>query len=219
MGDPVSLGLGAALTAGSAFANNSAANSVAGARNAALADNAAHQAAYDATIAGLNQDALSKYSGMAGQTGTAQTGLANLYRQGVIGNGGPPPPSVMPLSASNATNTELAKQTGIVNAKANGQADTRAALEAPGLALSDANLAAAPDFSQMGQQNNFKTGYAGTLPLALDAAAQQGAGMKTFADLLGMGGSLGLSMGAPSLGQGIARGIQAIKSPFPFGIP
>lgn len=219
--------MGAAFLAGSVLANAAGAKQQADARNAALADNASHQAAYDATIGGLNQDALSKYAGFGGSTGTAQTGLANLYRQGVIGNGGPPPPHAMPVSASNATNVELAKQTGIVNAKANGQADTRAALEAPGLALSDANLAAAPDFSQIGQQNNFKTGYAGTLPLSLDAAAQQGGGWRFFGDVLSGLNSIGNSSGMPGstasvasgAGNAIKSGFSTLTNPFPFGIP
>ena len=193
---------GGGLTLGSVLANGMAAKDQQKARDAAIANQTAQQATYDQNIAGLNADSLKQFKNFGAKSATTEGKLGNLFTHGVISPDNPNSPnSVMPGTSSALVAGENAKQAGAVQALGEARAANAAALAAPTQTLFGKNLIRANDASAIAQQDNFKSGYASTLPFELQAAGMQGAGWGTLADLSKGGGQIATAIGAPGTAQ------------------
>lgn len=184
------------LQAGSVVANSMAQNKIDAARTAALTQQQARQSALDGQIQAKNADALSGYAGIGASTAGQQAGLSSLYGSNVAGTSHSSAPSIMPVSNSGAAQASAGAALASKGAYGAQQGNALAALQAPGMAMQQAGFQRARDASAVAQLDNFKSGTAATLPAQLDAANQQGAGLKTFADLLKGGAQIGFGAGA-----------------------
>ena len=180
MTSPVAL----ALTGGSVLSNSIAQGEIDHARAKAMAAQDARQSALDAQVNSANADALKQYTGFGDRQAGAQSTLAGLYNQGIVGTGTSTAPNMMPGPQSPLIANENAKQSGIKTAFAQQQAGAKATLDASSQALSDAGVARSQDLNQVSLYDHMKRQQAQVLPIALSAANAQGGGAKLLGDLL-----------------------------------
>ena len=197
---------GAGLSLGSTLANSLAQSKMDAARSAVMSQQNAAQAALDSQIQAKNTDALGGYADFTNGTANQKANLASLYSSGTIGSPTNSAPNVMPTSRNGAVAANAAAQVGQKAAYATQQGNALAAVQAPGMALTQANIQRARDASAVAQLDNFKSGTAATLPMQLDAANQTGTGLKTLGDILRGGAAIGYGQGAPGTAAWLGNG-------------
>lgn len=204
-------------------ANTIAQNKVNSARSAAMADQARRQAVLDQQVNAENASALGHYTNIAPSIAQEGAGLGALYTAHDIGNPGATAPTGVMPAATGIVQQEDAKQAGKAAAFGEQQGAALAAMNSVGNALQTAGIGRSHDLQQVGLLDNFKKGEAGTLPYALDAANQQGAGARTLGDLLGGAGRIAMGYGlqnafapvatAPSIGAALPTLAMGTASP------
>jgi hypothetical protein len=206
MCDPLTIA-GIALTAGSEVANGIAASKVAHARDDALAAERTRQSKLNQEANSVNAQSQDRYVDFSGKQDQAATDLGQYFTDQKIANANDNATATnaltIPQSGSNVVTREVAKQNAKADAYANQQGEALGKLRSFGDVLGDIGRQQARDAGTIGQIGGFKAGSENVLPLELDAASHKGDGLKTFGDILGLGGSLltgaGLTGGGPGV--------------------
>lgn len=209
MCDPVTIA-GIALTAGSTVANSMAAGKAQSARNDALAAERIRQRGYDRETSALNTQSQDRYQDFGGKQDERAAELGGYFAGQNIAQGSANEAanaemaaSTMPASSSNLVVAEENKQRQQASDFTDAQGMALGNLRAFGDLMGETSRGQARDASLIGQIGGFKRGSSGVLPYELEAASQQGSGLKTFGDLLGLAGGVttaaGLGGGASKL--------------------
>jgi hypothetical protein len=190
---------GIALTGASTVANSIAQGQVNSARNDALAAERIRQGGLDREAQAINDTSRNRFENFDAQQSDKASELGQYFTDQKIENAGQNATATaeqtMPQSGSALTVREENKQRGEASAFTNKQGETLGKLRAFGDVLGEASRDQARDASLVGQLGGFKQGSSNVVPLELEAANQKGQGLKMFGDLLGLGGSIGLSKG------------------------
>ncbi|MCY0148305.1 hypothetical protein OEG84_11435 [Hoeflea sp. G2-23] len=198
MCDPITIA-GIALTAGSAIANTIAQSKVQKARDSALAAERVRQNTLDQEAAALNAASQDRYQDFGAQQDERASELGQYFTDQKIenasGNAAAAAEQATPQSGSDIVVREEAKQRGKADAFAKGQGEALGNLRSFGDLLGGIGREQARDAGRIGQIGGFKRGSSNIVPLELDEANSAGDGMKLFADVLGLGGSLATSKG------------------------
>lgn len=196
MCDPITLG-SAVLTAGSVAANAVGAAQANGARNDALSAERIRQTGYRKEADALNLQSQDRYQNFDNQRAERAGTLADAFKAAPTGTqtSAPIAPSVMPQSGSNVTVSSMDAAKKTTDAFSDQQAAALGNLRSFGDVMGSIGRSQARDAGQIGQIGGFMRGSSGVLPLELDAASQQGAGMRTLGALLGAVGKMGLNAG------------------------
>lgn len=201
MCDPITIA-GVALTAGSVAANSYAQSQVQKARDDALAAERIRQRGYDRETDALNAQSRKRYDNFGDQQGDRGAALGDYFQEQKAATGtaneqaaAEMAASQLPTSSSNITVANEAKERGQATDYTNAQGQALGNLRAFGDLMGDIGRSQARDASLIGQINGFKQGSSAVLPYELEAANSKGSGAKLFGDLLGLGGSVGISAG------------------------
>jgi hypothetical protein len=196
MCDPVTIG-GIALSAGSMVMNNMAQAKVDKAREGAMTAERIRQNQLDQEAMALNAQSQGRYEDFQGQQDDKSAELAQYFQtqnQPIPQEQGTPG-ETLPTSASNIVVREQQKQAGKTKAYSDQQAAALGNLRAFGDLLGDTSRLQARDASQIGILGGFKKGSSQVLPYELEAANNKGSGLRTFADILSLGGSAATGYG------------------------
>lgn len=201
---------GAVLSVGSAAANSFGTAAAARARNNALAAERQRQAAYDQQQAGLVDASRDRYLGFEGQQDAEAADLAALY-QGE--NAGAPEAStgILPVSDSSITIANENVRRGEARRSTDQQGAALARLRSFGDVLGGIGRLNARDAGTLQQISGFKMGSNNALPYELDAAQQQGAGMRLLGDVLGGAGQIAIGKGLQGPTTGATWGPALLK--------
>ncbi len=205
MCDPLTIA-GIALTAGATAANTVANNQVAQARADALAAERIRQQGLDQQAAAVNETARGRYDNFGDQQGQKSQELGDYLAAQSADT--PAPTEAVPTTSSNITVQEMNRQSAKAKGETNASAAAGGELRSFGDLLGNLSRSDARDAGTIGQIGGFKRGWAGVLPLTLEAAAQKGAGLRTLADVMGGFGSIatGAGLSGGSLGNLFAGG-------------
>jgi len=209
MCDPLTIA-GIALTAGSEVANGIATSRVQHARNDALDAERIRQQGLDREAANVNTQSQDRYLDFGGQQGEKASDLGQYFTDQKIENANDNAKATneltLPQSGSNVVTREIEKQKGKADAYGNQQGQALGQLRSFGDLIGDIGRAQARDAGTIGQIGGFKAGSENVLPFELDAASHKGDALKTFGDVLNLGGSLltgaglsGASFGGPDV--------------------
>lgn len=194
MCDPLTIA-GVVLTGASAAANSAAQSSVQKARDDAMAAESIRQKGYDKEAAARNLHAQDQYQNVEQQQGERATKLADYYKsqnaQPVADAG----PVAMPASSSNVTNIATDKARAEAKAASDKTGAALGQLRSFGDIMGEFGRGTARDAGYIGQIGGFKKGSSAVLPYELEAANGKGQGMKTFGDILGGLGKIGVGAG------------------------
>lgn len=193
MCDPLTIA-GAALQAGSMFANNAAANEAARARSAALSAERARQRVLDEEARGVNEQARGRYEDVPKQQEERTAELAELFA-GESNRGADLIAATLPRTNSNITMSNDERERGRATDFANQQGESLARLRSFSDLFGSIDRGVARDGSEVGMIGGFKRGSQGVLPFELEAASMRGQGMRTLGDALGLFGGLGMQAG------------------------
>lgn len=197
MCDPVSM-VGAALTAGSMFANNAAQNRVAKARDSAMLAERERQRALDSEATALNDTSRGRYTGFDGQREAKTSELTaffNAQNQPIEA-----PPAGEAASGDNIVVREARKQQNKAKAYGDQQGAALAQLRSFGDLLGGISRGQARDAAQVGTIGGFQRGSANVLPFELDAANRKGDSLGTLGGVLGGLGQVGMMAGLSGAG-------------------
>ena len=205
MCDPVTIG-GALLMGASTAMNSAAQRRVQNARDDALAAERIRQRGYDAEAAGVNTQAQDRYRDFSDQQSARSGELAEFFRAQETAE--PSAADALPASSSNITVREEAKQRGAARERTDQIGTALGDLRAFGDLLGGISRLQGRDAATIGQIGGFKRGSQGVLDYELMAANDKGSGLRTFADLAGGLGSIGLTSGL-SRGPSVKAGAPA----------
>jgi hypothetical protein len=193
MCDPLTIA-GIALSAGSAVANNAAASQQARAQASAMAAERTRQRMLDDEASGVNAQARNRFEDVEQQQTDTASALRDQFT-GEANRGAEVIAAALPRTSSNITlMDEQEKRQGATDF-ANQQGDALARMRSFSDLFSGLGRDVAQDGSQIGMVGGFKRGSQGVLPFELEAASMKGQGMRTFADILGGLGSVGVNAG------------------------
>lgn len=198
MCDPATIASAVAM-AGSAVLNTVAQGQAASARDDALAAERIRQSGYDKEAAALNVASQDRYQDFGTQQDKRSSELGDYFKgqttADAAANQEAAAQQELPQSNSNIVQQEQARQLGKAREFSDQQGAALGNLRSFGDLLGSKSLLQARDAAKVGQIGGFKKGSSAVLPYELEAANSKGAGLKTFADLLGTAGSLGMSYG------------------------
>lgn len=194
MCDPITIA-GIALTGASAVANNVAQGKVERARNDALAAERIRQGGLDQEADAINAQSQQRFEGFEDKQDAKSTQLGDFFQSQGDTPDGANAAAAIPISTSNVTVQEEAKQRGKASAFTDAQGKNLGQLRAFGDVLGGISREQARDASAIGQIGGFKRGSSSVLPYELEAANSKGAKMKFLGDVLGGAGSLATSAG------------------------
>lgn len=194
---------GIALTAGSMVANNVAQGQIDNARSEVLATEARRQSGFNREVEQLNTQSQDRYVGFEPQQEQRATELADMFATDVTD-----PNSVMPGSSSNIVNKETDAQIGEAQGYVDQQSGALADMRSFGDMLGSNSLLQARDAGKINQVGGFKQGSQDIVPYELDDAGRSGDGMKMFADVLRLGGTVvtGAGIGGGSIADMFGKG-------------
>lgn len=201
--DPVTLGL--ALTLGSTGLNMAAQNKAARARDSALTAEKMRQDKLKAEADTLNDGSRERYEGFSDQQDQKASNLADYFQEApqsateAVGEANASAANVMPSAGTNdIVLREMDKKAGEAKAFTDQQGAARGELRSFGDLLGGVSREQARDAGYIGQINGFRSGSADVLPYELEAANNKGAGLRTFADILGGLGGVATTSGLTS---------------------
>ncbi len=207
MCDPLTIA-GIALTAGSTVANSIASNKVQKARNDAMAAERIRQNGFEQQAQALNTKSQDRYQNFNGQEDQKASELGKYFTDQHVADGADnaavTQDMTAPQSGSNIVVAEENKQRAKAQQFTDQQGNALGELRSFGDVLGGIGRGQARDAGEIGQIGGFMRGSSGVLPYELDAANSAGDGLKTFGDLLGLGGSI-------SLGKGLSAGANPLK--------
>lgn len=192
---------GIALTAGSMVANSAAQSQVDNARSEVLATEARRQQGYNREVENLNTQSQDRYVGFEPQQEQRAAELADMFATDVTD---PNTAGAIPGSSSNIVNRETEAQLGAAQDYVDQQSGALADMRSFGDLLGSTSLLQARDASKIGQVGGFKQGSQSVVPYELDDAGKVGDGMKMFADVLRLGGTVATGAGIGGGGSNIA---------------
>lgn len=218
---PLALIIGGLATAGSTVANAMAARRAADARNNALAAERIRQGKFDQEAAALNARSQDRYQDFEGQQDDKSKKLGDYFAQAEAAT--PPDPgtanavaaSASPTSSNSIVTQEINKQMGRAKSFTDQQAGALGDLRAFGDLLGDTSRMQGRDAGLVGQIGGFKRGSSNILPLELEAASQQGQGLRLLGDILGGVGGIGLNMGLTGGAAAATAAAPLVSSPRP----
>jgi multidrug efflux pump subunit AcrA (membrane-fusion protein) len=175
-------------------ANSIGASQAAAATGRALEAHRARQAALQQEAGALQDKSRESYTDFSGQQGQRADELGSYLKQQLQPSQAPAG-TEQPISGSNITVQEEAKQRGKASAFAQGQADALGEYRGFGDTLGTLSRAQARDAGQIGQIGGFMSGNSSILPIELDAANQAGNGLKAIGGIAQGLGKLGVSAG------------------------
>ncbi|KAB0678052.1 hypothetical protein [Aureimonas leprariae] len=218
MCDPITLA-GVALTGASYAANAVGASKAAKARDHALAAETRRQGALQQEANAINTQSQDRYQDFGAQEDARGKELADYF----TGQSASPlgqdanAASSLPVSSSNITVQEDAKQRGAAKAFTDRQGTALGHMRAFGDVLGDVSRKQARDAGQIGQIGGFMQGSSGVLPYELEAASQKGAGARLFGDLLGAAGQIGITAGLSGAGGNwVAKDVGTAADPWAY---
>ncbi|WP_020181501.1 hypothetical protein [Methylopila sp. M107] len=190
---------GLALSAGSALANASAQRQVANARDDAMEAERLRQAAFDKRAQNLNTKSQDRYQNFGGKQAKRAGKLGDYFQGDAKGrqtgadkvNAG----GVLPASSSNITVAAEKRSLGDAAKYVDQQGAALGDLRAFGDLVGQIGRGQARDATTIGQIGDSKKGSAQILPLELEAANQQGSGLRLVGDIAQGFGSLGIAAG------------------------
>jgi hypothetical protein len=188
-----SLVLGGGSTLASMFLNSAAQNSVDEARSKVIADERARQAALDTEAKGVNDQSLGRYGNFDTQMAGRAKELADFFRTPVVTPNTQYTAAPLPPVSSDLVAREVANKTGIANAFVDHQADALGNLRSFGDLFGGIQRSQAQDAQHVGQIGGFKKGSSAVEQLELDNANRAGNAYKTWADITGGLGKVGLT--------------------------
>lgn len=205
---------GAVLSVGSAAANSFGTAAAARARNNALAAERQRQAAYDQQQAGLVDASRDRYLGFEGQQDAEAADLTAMF-QGE--NAGAPEAStgILPASDSSITVANENTRRGEARRSTDQQGAAMARLRSFGDVLGGIGRLNARDAGVLQQISGFKMGSNNALPYELDAAQQQGSGLRLLGDVLGGAGQIAVGAGLQGAPAGTASTVTKLSSVLP----
>lgn len=213
--DPFSwLALGALLTAGGTGMGIVGANQASRAQDNALSAERARQDQMSREAAAANTKAQDRYADIAGQQAAEEARLRDLFRAAptaapqALADANVASANVLPSAPNDIVMREVNKQQTAADAFTGQQADARARLRSFGSLFGDIGLGVAQDAGEIGRINTNRRASQDVLPFELQAAAQKGAGLRTFGDIFRGLGAVALTAGAPGL-SGLFSGGQA----------
>jgi hypothetical protein len=194
------------LSAGSAVANNAAANRQASAQAASMAAERARQRMLDDEARGVNEQARGRYEDIPAQQEAETSRLQEAFT-GDANRGADVIAAALPRSNSNITVSDEAAKRADATGYANQQGEALARMRSFGDMFGGIGRGVAQDASQIGMIGGFKRGSQGVLPFELEAASMKGQGLRTVADLMNAAGGISLNAGLsganlPGLGGG-----------------
>ena len=185
--------------AGSTVLNTVAQGQAASARDDALAAERIRQGGYDKEAAALNTASQDRYQNFGEQQGQRSGELGEYFKGQTTADAAADQEAAaqqeLPQTSSGIVQQEREKQLGKAREFSDQQGAALGDLRSFGDLLGSKSLLQARDAAKVGQIGGFKKGSSAVLPYELEAANSKGAGLKTFADLLGTAGSLGVSAG------------------------
>lgn len=193
MCDPLTIA-SIALTAGSAAANNAAANKQAQAQASAMAAERQRQARLDDEARAVNQTALNRFEGVEDQQGAEASQLQEVFAA-EPDRGAELIASALPPTSSNITMQNDARERAEATSFANQQGGAMARMRSFADLFGGFGRDTAQDASQIGMLGGFKQGSQGALPFELEAASMKGGNLRMAADLMSGLGSVGLNAG------------------------
>jgi len=225
MCDPLTIA-GVALSAGSAVANNAAANQQAKAQAAAMSAERARQSMLDDEARGVNQRAQNRFEDVEGQQAEKASQLTDEF-SGEANRGAEVIAAALPRTSSNVTLTNDESERGKASEYADQQGRALAEMRSFADLFGGIGRGMAQDGSELGMIGGFKRGSQGALPFELEAAAQKGGGLRGLADIMGGVGGIATNAGLsganfPGLGSSMSRGAVSgpmARSPIPPSRP
>jgi hypothetical protein len=193
MCDPLTIA-GVALSAGSAVANNAAANQQARAQANAMAAERSRQRMLDDEARGVNQRSQNRFEDIEGQQEEKRTQLVDEF-SGEANRGAEVIAAALPRSSSNITMQNDERERGRASEFADQQGDALARMRSFADLFGGIGRGMAQDGSELGMIGGFKRGSQGVLPFELESAAMKGQGLRNAADIMGGLGSIGLNAG------------------------
>lgn len=205
MCDPLTIA-GIALSAGSAVANNAAANRQARAQTASMAAERTRQRMLDDEARAVNEQARSRFEDIPAQQEAEVSRLQQVFA-GDANRGADVIAAAMPSSDSNITVSDEAAKRADATGFSNQQGEALARMRSFADMFGGIGRGVAQDGSQIGMIGGFKRGSQGALPFELESASMKGAGLRTVADLMNAAGGVSLNAGLsganfPGLGGG-----------------
>lgn len=193
--DPLTIGAGLA-SVGAAGLGAAANGQVGAARHAAEMAELQRQSRWDDQIRQLQQQSLGRFDDFAPKMSERAGSVADFYKA----SGGALPSSgvtagVLPQSDNVALLKEGGRQMGKVDAFNTQQGKALGNLRSFGDIMGNANRGMAIDNGFISGINSEKQGSASILASELEAANKAGDGLKTFADILGGLGKVGMTAG------------------------
>jgi hypothetical protein len=206
------------MQAGSAFANQAAANQQQRAQAAAMSAERSRQRVLDDESRAVNQQALTRFEDVPEQQNRQSAELAQVF-SGEPNRGADIISAALPQTSSNLTIQNDARERDEASAFAGQQGEAVARMRSFSDLFGGLDRATARDGSQIGMLGGFKRGSQGALPFELEAAAQQGQGMRGLADALGLFGGVGVNAGLSgrSLFPGRATAAPPVTTPRLYG--
>lgn len=193
MCDPMTIA-GIALSAGSAVANNAAANQQSRAQAAAMSAERTRQGALDDEARGVNQRAQNRFEDVEGQQERKSGELSDEF-SGEANRGAEVISAAMPQTSSNITLMNDESERGRATDYANQQGEAMAQMRSFADLFGGMGRGMAQDGSEIGMLGGFKRGSQGALPFELEAAAQKGGGLRGLADIMGGVGGIATNAG------------------------
>lgn len=201
MCDPLTIS-GIAAGIGSTALNSMAQSKVQRARDDALAAERIRQTGFDQEAQALNLQSQDRYQDVQGQQEQRSDKLGDYFTDQQITQGTANAQaaqemanSTLPASGSNITVANEAKKRAEARAFTDAQGTALGELRSFGDLLGEIGRGQSRDASQIGQIGGFKRGSGGVLPYELDAASSAGDSLKSFGDLLALGGSVATAAG------------------------
>jgi hypothetical protein len=187
------LSVGSAVLSGASIAANTiASQQQERKRNEVMQAERARQAEYQAQANDLARQSLSRYDGVATQQPQRASELAQFFQQA-------PAQGAATMAIAPSDSAITVREEGAQAAKAGAYNNARAAtlgnLRSFGDLLGAAGRGQARDSALAGQLGGFARGSSAQTAYELEDARSAGSGMRTLADLLQVGGSIGISKG------------------------
>jgi hypothetical protein len=224
MCDPMTIA-SVALSAGSAVANNAAANQQAQAQAAAMAAERSRQRVFDDEGRGVNEQARNRFENISEQQDQKTRDLTEVF-SGEANRGADVISAALPRTSSNITMQNDERERGRASDFANQQGEAMARMRSFADLFGGLGRDTAQDASQIGMIGGFKRGSQGVLPFELEAASMKGQGLRTAADIMSGLGGIGLNAGLSGanpfartpMSSNVVSGPMA-RSPFPTQNP
>lgn len=185
--------IGGLATGGSVLANMFGSGQREKARKRANAAESKRQGVLDAEADAINTGARERYTDFEPQMDARAAELAQFY--GGLADASRAQPSVMPTTRSDVTAEAVTGARDGMMRFGDVQGRRLAGLRSFGDLLGDTSRLQARDAAQVGQIGNYKLGSSRVLAQELEAANQKGSGARFLADLLKLGGDVGIRAG------------------------